>query len=335
MQPENSITFVVLTYNHADYVLEHLESIANLIRKYSQTEKHDLVISDDASRDSTVFEVSQWLDRNSNLFRNVTTYYGGENVGTCKSLLRATENISSMYVKVTGGDDLFSEVDIFSEVCRLRGADIIGSQPLVLIDGLLKRFHKFNLMYALANAVYSHRPFREQLVGHGAIFTPGLIYSAALISDMRVRDFISKFLLVEDFPSWIAISEYYPSINFRSTNSVFVYYRRTPGSAYLIAGSRVFIDNLNCRKHLLETEENQLNRWLVRNKIWLMTRCPIGLKGFCDFGRLVFALKLLVHLPLALKNLSFLFNDLGNHQHHYDRIKTEVVRQRNLGILLE
>ncbi len=328
MQSENSITFVVLTYNHADYVLEHLESIANLIRKFNQIEKHDLVVSDDASRDSTVFEVSQWLDRNSDLFRNVTTYFGSENVGTCNSFLRATENIGSMYVKVTGGDDLFSEEDLFSEVSRLRGADIIGSQPLVLINGLLKRFHKFNLTYALADAVYSHRPFREQLVGHGSIFTPGLIYSTKLISDKRVRSFVSNFVLVEDLPSWIAISEYYPKASFRSTKSVLVYYRRTPGSAYLIAGSRVFIDNLNCRKYLLDTEIKQLNRWLVQNRIWLMSRCPKGLKGFCDFGRLVFALKLLAHLPLALKNLSFLFNDLSNHQRHYDHIKEEVARQR-------
>jgi glycosyltransferase involved in cell wall biosynthesis len=331
MQPDTSITFVVLTYNHAGYVLEHLESIAHLVRRFDETEKHDLVVSDDASRDFTVAEVSLWLNENSKLFRNVTTYFRSENVGTCKSFLQATENIRTGYVKATGGDDLFSDEDIFSEVRRWSDADIIGSQPLVLIDGQLLRFHKFNLIYALANAVYSDRPFRDQLVGRGAIFTPGLIYSTALISDKRVRDFVSNYVLVEDLPSWVAISEYYPMVKYRLSEAHLVYYRRTPGSAYLIAGSRVFVDNLNCRQYLLDTENSTFNRLLLRNRVWLMTNCPPCLKNVCDFGKLVFAISLMANLPSAFNNFRLLFVDLGKHVRHYDRIKSDVVHLRSGG----
>lgn len=319
------LTFVVLTYNHSDFVLEHLESIAYLVQNFSQIGKHDLVISDDASKDSTVLEVSRWLETNSKLFRYVSTYFGLNNVGTCKSFLRATQNIRTEYVKVTGGDDLYSDEDIFSEVCCFRDAQIIGSQPLVLIDGLLCRFHKFNFIYALANAVYSGKPFRDQLVGHGCIFTPGLIYSTALISDQRVRNFVEKFSLVEDLPSWIAISEYYPKVSYRLSSANLVYYRRTPGSAYLIAGSRVFVDNLNCRQYLLKTESKVFNRFLIKNRIWLMTHCPPRMKIFCDFGRLVFAVKLIVYLPSVLINLKKLFVCLSRHARHYDHIKARLV----------
>ena len=324
MKTDISLTFVILTYNHSGFVLEHLESIAHLVKKYDQIEKHDLIVSDDASADSTVVEISDWLIENRKLFREVTTFFANDNVGTCKSFLRATENIKTKYVKVTGGDDLFSDEDIFSELRRWRHADIIGSQPLILINGVLHRFHRFNLIYALANSVYSGKPFREQLVGHGAIFTPGLIYSSALISDKRVRNFVSKFSLVEDFPSWIAISEFFPAVKYCLSPANLVYYRRTPGSAYLIAGSRVFSDQLGCRKYLLATEVLPFSRWLIRNRIWLMTSSSSSLKSILDFGRLVFAVRLLFHLPSVFNNGRLLFVDLGNHVRHYGRIKDRV-----------
>ena len=332
MQTDGSLTFVVLTYNHADFVLEHLESVAYLIRKFAQTGTHDLIVSDDASEDSTVLEVSRWLDENKNLFRNVATYFGSDNIGTCKSFLRATENIRTAYVKVTGGDDLFSDEDIFSEMQRWGDAHIIGSQPLILIDNAFRRFHKFNLVYALANSVYSDKPLREQIVGHGCIFTPGLIYSTALITDARVRDFICKFILVEDLPSFISIAEHYPVVKFRLSSANLVYYRRTSESAYLIAGSRVFSDDLECRKYLLKTEKSAVNRLLIRNRIWLMTSCPPKLKNFFDIGRAVFVLKLMFHLPSAIKNIILLFFvDQGRHARHYNRIRENVAYFRRIG----
>lgn len=88
-----SLTFVILTYNHSGFVLEHLESIAHLVKKYDQI--NDLIVSDDASADSTVGGISDWLIENRKLFREVTTFFANDNVGTCKSFLRATENIKT------------------------------------------------------------------------------------------------------------------------------------------------------------------------------------------------------------------------------------------------
>ena len=134
MKNINLITFVVLTYNHESYVAVHLESIAALVRNYNQIKLHDLVISDDGSQDNTVLEVSKWLVENRKIFRNVDTYFNSKNVGTCKSFLRATANIRTGFVKATGGDDLFSDQDIFSELKKFEKSDIIGSQPITLIE---------------------------------------------------------------------------------------------------------------------------------------------------------------------------------------------------------
>lgn len=67
-QQKISLTFVVLTYNHSTFVTEHLESLSCLIQKFSQNGKHDLIISDDASKDSTVVEVSHWLEKTGSCF---------------------------------------------------------------------------------------------------------------------------------------------------------------------------------------------------------------------------------------------------------------------------
>jgi len=313
-----TITFIVLTYNHAGCALEHLESIANLIRKYNQIKIHDLVISDDASQDSTVPEVSLWLKNNYQIFLNVTTYFSSENVGTCQSFLRATKCIKTTHIKATGGDDIFSELK------NSGGADIVGSQPLILIDDELYRFHKINLIYAIANSVYANGPFKDQLVGHGSIYTAGLIYSKHLICDERIRGFISKCLLVEDFATWIAITEHYPSVTYRISKVNLVYYRRTQGSAYLIAGGRVSNDQLKCRQHLLDIEKNSFNRILIRNRIWILSKCNHRLRAFFDFGRLVFVVKLMFKLPSALSNFGLLFVDLEKHRRHYERIKNRV-----------
>lgn len=239
--------------------------------------------------------------------------------------MRATQNIRTEYLKVTGGDDLYSDEDIFSEVFCFRDAQIIGSQPLVLTDGILRRFHRFNLLHALANGVYSGKPFRDQIIGHGCIFTPGLIYSSVLISDPRVRSFVEKFSLVEDFPSWIAISEFYPNVNYQLSSANLVYYRRTSGSAYLVAGSRVFSDNLKCWQYLLDTESRFFNRLLIKNRIWAMTHCPPRVKSIFNFGRLVFAFKVIICFPSVLVNLGKLFVCLSGHLRHYDYIKQRLV----------
>lgn len=321
MDNDKLVTFVVLAYNHSGYILEHLESIAHLVRKHGQVGKHDLVISDDASKDDTADLASDWLERNRPLFRHTEAFYGAVNVGTCQSYLRSTRDIRTDYVKVTGGDDIYSDEDIFSVIRNCDQADIIGSQPIVLIDGVLHPYHSIGLIYALASAVYQDSPFRDHLVGHSSIYTPGLIYSRKMVTDKNIRNFVAQFSLVEDLPSWIAISEYFPEVKYSISKHHLVYYRRTPGSAYLIAGSRVHTDNLNCRNYLLKSEKKPFNKILIRNRIWLMKKCPPRLRKYLDVGRMLFGLKLLTRLPSAVSYIKLLSIDSAHHTSHYRHIQ--------------
>ena len=81
-----SFAFLVLTYNHQNYILEHLESIKYLVMTHGHNIDIDLIINDDGSKDETCGLVSRWVKSNTNLFRTVTTLFNPTNLGTCRSV---------------------------------------------------------------------------------------------------------------------------------------------------------------------------------------------------------------------------------------------------------
>ncbi len=77
-----SFAFLVVTYNHQDYILEHLESIKYLVQTHGTTWDVDLIVNDDASHDNTRTLVDRWLLENRTIFRNVKILYNSKNLGT-------------------------------------------------------------------------------------------------------------------------------------------------------------------------------------------------------------------------------------------------------------
>ena len=75
-----SFAFLVVTYNHQDYILEHLESIKYLVQTYGTAWDVDLIVNDDASRDQTRTLVDRWLAVHTPMFRHVRTLYNDKNI---------------------------------------------------------------------------------------------------------------------------------------------------------------------------------------------------------------------------------------------------------------
>ena len=84
---KSDFSFLVMSYNHEKYVVEHLESIKFLVEKYGKDLLVDLIVNDDASKDNSVVLIEDWVKHNSGLFRNVIKLYNEINLGTCQSLL--------------------------------------------------------------------------------------------------------------------------------------------------------------------------------------------------------------------------------------------------------
>ena len=81
-----SFAFLVVTSNHQDYILEHLESIKYLVQTHGADIDVDVIVNDDCSKDQTRSLVDWWLQINAGLFRHVKTLYNPKNLGTCASV---------------------------------------------------------------------------------------------------------------------------------------------------------------------------------------------------------------------------------------------------------
>src|SRR4051794_22561626 len=99
-----NFTFIVITYNHSSYILEHLESIKYLIENFGNGIDVDLIIADDASQDDTFGLIEFWLKKTRHLFKTVTVLSDGINRGTCANLTRALQYLTTDYCKITAGD---------------------------------------------------------------------------------------------------------------------------------------------------------------------------------------------------------------------------------------
>ncbi len=92
---------VVLTYNQSHIVTETLDSI------YNQTFRNiELIISDDASKDSTQEIVKHWVEKHHGRFVNVVTNFNDENLGIVKNHNFALRLASGEFIKSIAGDDI-------------------------------------------------------------------------------------------------------------------------------------------------------------------------------------------------------------------------------------
>ena len=98
---DSVFSIVVVTYNQKDLVLETLESI------YSQTYKAiELVVSDDASTDSTPEIIKAWVEQKGDRFVNVVLNFNKQNRGISGNHSAGLKLASGEFVKYLGGDDI-------------------------------------------------------------------------------------------------------------------------------------------------------------------------------------------------------------------------------------
>ena len=133
----NSFSFLVLAFNHEDYIIEHLESIKFLVKKYAKKIKVKLVVNDDCSNDNTVILIEKWLLFNEDIFFSVIRIYNSHNLGTCKSLINMLEQVDTAHVKITAGDDVYSYENIFALSERMKRGEIASGFPLNLKDSVI------------------------------------------------------------------------------------------------------------------------------------------------------------------------------------------------------
>ena len=189
-------TFIVITYNHEEFILEHLESIKFLISHYGHGINFTIIVADDASKDNTVKLGVDWLNYNADLFANVSVLSQKINKGTCKNLISAINKTSTRFCKITAGDDIYSFENLFECVNFDKKFGLISGFPLILKNEKLieKKINTF-LMVA-TQIIYESRSLITRFKHFSLNNAPNIFYNAnnSLIDHQNILR-IAKHLL--------------------------------------------------------------------------------------------------------------------------------------------
>ena len=317
----SSFAFIILAYNHENFIIEHLESIKFLIQRYGRGIDVDLVVTDDFSRDRTCLLIDRWLLLNRRLFRNVNLLYNQKNSGTCRSLSNALDHVVADRCKITAGDDVYSSENIFEIAIDDDEFSMISGRVLYLRESQIV-FDPVTSFYETATEViYKHSKPLHRFKHFSITNAPNLIYAMACLKNHRVRNFLSQFDVVEDWPLQIAIAREFPQKKVKLIDKVLVYYRRTPGSTYIVANDRFLKDRKKIFSDFISKEDSfiEIIRMFSRKKA-LGHRGKIASKLW-NLDTYFFILAGFVRLPLIIMRSRGIKINLTHHRSHYALIK--------------
>lgn len=313
-------TFIVLTYNHEKFIIEHLESIKFLIENYGEHINCELIVADDASKDNTVKLVNAWLKINANLFVKATILSDGINKGTCKNFTSATHNLTTHYCKVTAGDDVYSYENLFDAYRDVDNYHLISGVPLSLLNGKILPSYTDLFNFIASDIVYSDFDYSERLMFVYFFNAPNFLHNVKLLKNQEISDFVNQFSVTEDYPFLIKASEVFYPLKFKQNLKTYVYYRRTSNSTYIIKNDIFTKDKVAIFSYLIDKEKNLLKRYILRSRLYCF-----GLKnrylgkalnlGIYSYGTLIIA-NLHKIYPIFRRSKQ----EINAHQAHYNAI---------------
>lgn len=321
----DSFTFIILAFNHEEYIIEHLESIKFQVLKYGANFEIDVIVNDDCSRDSTRDLIDRWFGSNRDLFRNVYFLYNSENLGTCASLSNALDLVVSDRCKVTAGDDVYSFENIFElsffdqEVSMLTGRVLYLRGSVIELDPFTSIFETTtDVVYKRALPLHRFKHFS---------FTnaPNLVYSMTCLNNLNVRGYLSRFDVVEDWPLQVAIAREFPQKQVKLIDRVLVYYRRTEGSTFIVANKRFLNDKERLYDDLIETRDSLLEGTRLNSRKKALRRRRGLVSKLQNLDTYFFVLAALVRLPAIIRRSRGVDLQLEHHRAHYARIKEKAI----------
>lgn len=253
-----------VTYNQEDLVKECLDSIAR-----QDYEPIELVICDDASTDSTIRVVEEWLAANKNRFENAVFLKNTANLGISATHDRALRQTSGKWVKYIAGDDILADncASRVAEFCKKTGTT--WGQALVKpffgkleempgIDLPFRRFRKY-LSY---NANGQFRMFARMCF----FCAPGNFFERSLLEGIGFLD--TEFRTFEDWHTWLRLTRAGHAA--RLLPETLVFWRRHPKSLTFSArdiGNVLFCqDQVRVLEKYVLPHEKELD-WMTREHI--------------------------------------------------------------------
>jgi len=320
---KKSFSFIVLAFNHENYIIEHLESIKYQVQHFGEAFDVAIIINDDYSSDKTKELVDKWLSLNHDLFFKIYKLYNDENIGTCKSLCNALNKLDSQYCKITAGDDVYSSENIFELVGLVDDFDIVSGLPVRLVDKLLYKDHGEIFNTIATDTLYKKKPFNRRVEGINFINAPNAMYSVKHLKNPSLMEFLNSFDVVEDWPLQIFISDT-ENAKCQTVDKSYVYYRRTSGSTFLVASARFRVDVLAIYSFLIEKQTNFFKKMLLRNRRFCFLLDSRILKKIFNLSIYLYVMNVFLYLPAVMYRLLNLKINIDEYSKHYLEILNNV-----------
>lgn len=330
-----SFTFLVMTYNHQDYILEHLESIKYLVQTHGAEIDVDVVVNDDCSKDQTRSLVDGWLQINTGLFRNVKTLYNPKNLGTCASVNNMLSHVVADRCKLTAGDDVYSFENIFELTKHASDVAMVSGRALYLLGDALGVDRRSNVLTTATQVIYEKNSLLHRFKHFSYNNAPNIQYATECLFHPDVRAHLKRFDVTEDWPLQVAIARQFPERRFKLIDEVLVYYRRTAGSTYIVANDRFMKDKIMMYDHLIQLETKWLERLRLRSRKFCFTRKDKISKTLLNVDLYFFICSTVVNLKRIYLSVLTSGCNLRKHETHYAYIKTSAwtfsLQQRDNG----
>lgn len=314
-------TFVVITFNHEKYILEHLESIKFQIEEYGIGKDFQLIIADDGSRDRTIELARFWLSKNQDLFCCSSILADGTNKGTCYNYTKSWDEIEGEYCKITAGDDVYSSENLFEDLGMLDDHEMVSGIPLLLYDEQLSFSGSLAFHIIATDYIYRGKSFLERMRKISVSNTPNLILPLKVYQDRDFLNFIRDYSVTEDYPLHIKMSEKYNPLRIIQLHKVFVYYRRTENSTYRIKRSKFDSDKIKLFSYLKNNTKNVFDRMLLANRISCYKMHNRLFARLLNINYYVYLFSVLHHLSRIIRDYRTLKLNMGQYQAHMDLIR--------------
>ena len=228
--------------------------------------------------------------------------------------------------KITAADDVYSFENIFELTDHADDVALVSGFPLFLIDNKLSSDSFNNAFMYASQLIYDSKNLLTRFKSISISNAPNILYSGICLTDPRVIEYLNKFLVTEDWPIQIAIGKYFPDFSFQLVGKVFVYYRRTTNSTYLVSNNRFSSDKVSIFNDLIEAEESAIFRARLRIRKMCFTMNNRYLSRLLNIDYYIFFLQsLFLGIPIKLR-LSRLDLEVQKHQLHLNEIAS---RSRN------
>ncbi|MFV8270532.1 glycosyltransferase [Flavobacterium sp. GT2N3] len=242
------VSVVVITYNSAEFVVETLESIKN--QTYANIE---LILTDDASKDTTVTLCEKWLTENKARFVRTELITVAVNKGVVQNCNRGFAATRGEWIKLIAGDDCLATGAIAKMIIYVNAHEEceILHAPVLKFSKNNKGLTNFENLFSdqpkvLNKEVPAAKQF-EILTKGCVVNAPAVLIKTTLVG--KIGEFDTEIPNCEDWPYWLKITRL--GIPFHYIPEPLAYYRVREDSVYSSGSKEFYITSFYKTEYLI------------------------------------------------------------------------------------